>query len=149
MFRAASEGLLDRVHGALDRWSDADDPASPTTAAGRSPAADLGERPRVAVEVESGRPARVTVDLRPHARGARLYLDRLHARGANTPPLLGTVIDTSSDDHLVVIRLRIDPDQPTGVYNGVIIDEATSAPAGTISVAIQPARDASHPESRE
>jgi hypothetical protein len=48
-------------------------------------------------------------------------------QGANTPPLLGTVIDTSSDD-LVSSATSIPINRQA--YNGVIIDEATSASPG-------------------
>jgi hypothetical protein len=98
---------------------------------------------RVTVEIDCVRPAKVTVDLPLRARGSKLYVDRLHARGSNAPAITNTEIAISPDEHLVVIRLHIDPDQPAGVYNGVIVEEETSLPVGTISVEVQAGQDPS------
>jgi hypothetical protein len=96
------------------------------------------ERVRVSVAVDSRRPATVSVDVRPDARSATLRLERLHRRGTGRGVLLsGAAIETSSGDEPITIRLRVAPEQPAGVYHGVIVDEETSRPVGTITVELQ------------
>lgn len=111
-----------------------------------SPPADPSPAPpmqspgvRVAVEVDSVRPTTVSVDLRPDVRGVDLCVDRLHPRDGAGAPLTGVEIG-DTDAEIPRIRLRVDPEHPPGVYDGVIIHRVTSLPAGTISVDIKPGR---------
>ena len=91
---------------------------------------------RVAVEVDSVTPVTVSVAVRRGAQRTRLSVDRLHRRDAGAAPLTGIQIEETRDQVLTV-RMRIAPEQQAGAYHGVIIDEATSLPAGTISVDIR------------
>jgi len=43
-----------------------------------------------------------------------------------------------ADGDQVTVRVRVPPDVPAAVYNGLIVDEETSRPAGTVSVRIAP-----------
>src|SRR5438128_27418 len=43
-----------------------------------------------------------------------------------------------ADGDQVTVRVRAPPDVPAAVYNGLIVDEETSRPAGTVSVRIAP-----------
>ena len=100
---------------------------------------------RVSVEVDSIRPAIVTVDLRPQAGTAGLTLERLHRQGAGAQPLTGARIESSPDGATVIIRLTVKPAQPAGIYHGVIVDEASSLPVGTISIEVKPGRGSKQP----
>jgi hypothetical protein len=104
---------------------------------------------RVTVEVDSARPTKVAVDLRPRARGSRLSLDRLHPRGSGGAPIRIAKIDSSPDTDIVVIALRITEDQLVGVYDGVIVDDVTGLAAGTLSIEVQGARAVAEEESYE
>lgn len=118
----------------------------PARAAERSetkPNSSSGNALRVAVEIDSVLPARVTVDLRRRPADSTLHLDRLQPYRTNAPAIVGTEIIIAPHDDLAIVRLRIPPDQPAGVYNGVIVEESTSEPVGTISVDVQPPRHAS------
>jgi hypothetical protein len=92
---------------------------------------------RVAVEVDSIRPTTVAVDLRSDVRGVDLCVERLHPRNRAGAPLTGVEI-AGTDAEMPRIRLRIDPEHPPGVYDGVIVNKVSSLPAGTISVDIRP-----------
>jgi hypothetical protein len=94
---------------------------------------------RVSVEVTSDRPITVTLDLRAHDGRSRLHADRLHARDAGGPHLTGVEIEVRPDTDQVIVRVRVDPGQPAGQYDGVIVDDGSSLPCGTISVDVRPA----------
>jgi hypothetical protein len=131
----------------MAQWSGGMPPMPPSAGAAATPSPQPApavrepavDRTRVAIEVDSTQPVTVTLDLQPPARGSRLCVDRLHPRRADAPALRGAEIDTSKPD-LIVIRLRIEPTQPNDVYNGVILDEASGVPAGTLSVDVSRAR---------
>lgn len=120
-------------------------PASPASASSSKTSSSPTEpqhdgRPPVVVEVDAARPVAVTVDVRQGAKGSRLCLDRLHALGKGVPPLTGVRLETPKGDGPVVIAVRVDAKQPRGVYHGVVLDETTSRPVGTISVDVRPSR---------
>jgi hypothetical protein len=109
----------------------------------QSPAASPTEAARAAalkvrVDVESARPADVLIDLRTYREGAALRVERLHARDGSSPPLGGGAVRLAVDDGVLIVRLRIPPAQRPGHYRGVVVDEATSAPVGTLAVDVQP-----------
>ena len=89
---------------------------------------------RMAVDVDSERPVTVTVALTDTRAGRRLCVDRLHAREGTTAPLTGITIDRAASDGGLVVRVHVPRAQPEAVYNGVIVDEDTSLPVGTLSV---------------
>jgi hypothetical protein len=140
MVRAASDlttfwlELFARSSGAPSQSAAAVNPPSATV----EPRA-ASDPVRVTVEVSSGRPVSVTVDLRPEARGATLCAGRLHPRESSAPPLPGVELGTSDSNRGIVVRLRVGPKPPPGTYDGVIVDEQSSLPVGTISVEVQPA----------
>lgn len=107
-----------------------------------------GQPFRVTVEVDSVRPVRVAVDVRPDARGSALRVDRLHPRHSTAPPLRTTRVTLGPDD-VVLVQLHIDSTQPAGVYDGVIVDEVTSLPVGTISIDVRDASKTASPQSDE
>jgi hypothetical protein len=109
-------------------------------------AAAAGHGLRVAVEIESMLPARVTVDIRRRPSDSTLYVDRLQPHRTSAPPIFGTEITVAEQENLATVRLRIAPDQPAGVYNGVIVEESTSEPVGTISVVVLPSRQTTSPD---
>lgn len=94
---------------------------------------------RIAVEMISLQPTEVTIDLRPGAAGPSLIVHALRAAEADKPRLTEVGIEPASPDGALRLRIRVPPDQPAGVYNGLIIDERTSRPAGTVSVRVGPA----------
>jgi hypothetical protein len=89
------------------------------------------------IEVASTRMARVTVDLTPHANAAKLTTTGLHGIEPNHPPLtdISFTCDVGSTSHIV--RIRVPDTQPTGVYNGVIVDTDSGQPRGTITLRLE------------
>ena len=113
---------------------------SPTRSAGPASPAPSGEsvRPtRVKIAVTSPYPTEVSLDLRPHA-GRHLAVQALRAADELLPRLSDTVVEDAGDDGPVTVRICVTRGQPPGVYNGMIIDEATGVAVGTITLRIAP-----------
>ena len=91
----------------------------------------------VAVQVTSSRPATVLVDLRPVAAGAGLVAHALRNTDERIPRITDVAIAPSVDGGPVTVRIALAAELPPGVYNGMVIDEATSLPVGTISVRLE------------
>jgi len=92
----------------------------------------------VTVQVQSRQPARVTVDLRPGSAGKRLTAHALRSNDDALPRIDGVRVDATQDAEPVLVAVRIPDNQPAGVYNAMIIDDATSLPVGTVSVSLSP-----------
>jgi hypothetical protein len=102
-----------------------ENPAPPPDTPGQAQA-------RVTIRLTSSRVADVTVDLQPASQPRELTLHSLRSAQEGPPPISRVSITTTPRGALVDIR--IPDDQQPGVYNGMIIDQASSLPAGTVSV---------------
>lgn len=112
---------------------------------GASPGHPAQEPSRTGIEVEiaSTRPARVSVDLRPGAGSGALVVHALRSNDDTLPRIEDVSVDGASNGRPVIVRVRIAPDQPGGIYSGMIIDQASSLPVGTVSVILS---DGGQPE---
>jgi hypothetical protein len=109
-------------------WTD----AMAAFAAGGGPAVDLMNRvlagfalarPKISVEVSSQYPTEVTVALDPGAELAKLTVDPLsNPDDRDAPALTGTQIECVQD--VILFRLTVPNDQPSGRYCGTIKDSA-------------------------
>jgi hypothetical protein len=146
--------------------------ASPFGAPGRAPGAtkvggfDIGSKPapttgsgaqgvqkepieRVPAETASvsvdivfrGR-AEVTVDLKPGSSKAALAVHDLRERNPQLPRIAGVAIEGHAAENRVVVRLNLPDDQPPGTYAGLIVDDVTNLPMGTLSVRVLEKADA-------
>ena len=97
------------------------------------PAAPVASRIRVALD--ASQPTEVVLDLRPDAAGRRLLVHALRPGDGGEGPRLSDV-SIEPDAGGAVVRVRVPPRHPAGVYNGLVIDEETSRPAGTLSVSV-------------
>ena len=86
----------------------------------------------VSVEVSSVRPARVTLDLRPHSEGLTLVCRALHDVDAGKPALTDVAFAPASGT--LGLSVRVPEGQPAGVYVGAVVDVATQEPRGTLTV---------------
>jgi hypothetical protein len=117
----------DAVQPAADRPSPRSDDAVPDA---------LAVPAGVRIEVASTRPVEVQLDLRPEAAGARLLIHALRAVDPDKPRLTDVVLEAASANEPARLRIGVRDDQPGGVYTGLLIDERTSRPVGTLSVRI-------------
>ena len=51
-------------------------------------------------------------------------------------PLNDVTLAGGVGEEPLTIRVRVPPDTPPGVYNGLVVEETTSRPAGTLSLRI-------------
>jgi hypothetical protein len=113
-------------------------PPAPVTVAPEAPATVAGPL-GLTLDLESRRRVEVSVDLRPRSAGLALRVHDLRALEADKPRLTGITVEGSPGEERVTLRLRIPEEHPPGVYSGIILDEHTSLPRGTLTVRLFPA----------
>ena len=108
---------------------------APTTAP-TPPEGDISGHTRVKIEIMSSRPTEVSLDLRPQAAARPVIVHALRAVDPDKPRLTDVTLQAGTADTPASLRIRVADDHPVGVYNGLIIDEESSRPVGTLSVRI-------------
>ena len=98
--------------------------------------AEVGEPVRLKIVVVSPYPTEVLFDLRPVATNRRIVAQPLRAVDPSKPRLSEVTIEESGADEPVTLRIRVPVGHPGGVYNGLIIDEETNRPLGTVSLRV-------------
>ena len=110
----------------------------PAAAEEVKPAASAFDHARMKIAVASTQLTEVDLDLRPDAAGRRLLVQTLRAVEAEKPRLTDVTIEEPKGNEPATLRIRVPASQPAGVYNGLIIDEETSRPVGTLSLRVAP-----------
>lgn len=124
----ATRGAVMPGFGTTNGGGSAPSPSTPAAPAAASD--DAGLR----VELRCARPTEVAVDLRPYAAGARLCVQGLRAMEPGEPRLDDVTLEPGGPGSPLVLRIAIAPEQPAGTYNGILVEEDTSRPVGTVSV---------------
>ena len=91
---------------------------------------------RVKIEVTASQPTEVTLDLRPDAIGRRLIVHALRAVDPEKPHVTDVGFRPEPEGQAPTLCIRVPPGHPAGVYSGVIVDEESSRPLGTLSVRV-------------
>jgi hypothetical protein len=108
--------------------------AWPQPAAGAAAQPTNGGGPTaLAVEIASTRPVRVHFDLKPCAAGRPLATHGLRALEIDKPPLTEIAFETDRAGGPVALRLRVPEGQPPGLYTGVVVDQQSGEPLGTLT----------------
>jgi hypothetical protein len=96
------------------------------------------DRPQtvVAVELKSSRRAEVSVDLRSGSTGLTLKVHDLRGSEAGRSRMCGIGIQGFPAEDRVLIRIDVPDELPAGVYTGIIVDEQSSLPRGTLAVRV-------------
>jgi hypothetical protein len=89
---------------------------------------------RLKVAVVSPYPTEVSLDLRQKATNGRVTVQSLRAADAHKPRLSDVAVEDS--EGAMMLRIRVPESQPAGIYTGLIVDEGTSQPIGTVSLNI-------------
>ncbi len=92
--------------------------------------------PVVSVEIDSKKRAELFVDLKPGAAQLKLAAHDLRATDSTLPRIGGIVCETHPSENRVAVRVKIPPKQPAGTYSGLVVDDATNLPRGTLSVRV-------------
>jgi hypothetical protein len=107
-----------------------------TPHSGARPDPPLREATRVRVEVAASRPVEVTFDLQPGAAARPLIVHVLRAVDPDKPRITEVSFQPGEAEAPACLRVCVPAGQPPGVYNGLIIDEESSRPVGSLSVSI-------------
>jgi hypothetical protein len=109
--------------------------APPLARAPMPPSAPATAAP-IIVEIASTRMTRITVDLAPAASMTHLAIGGLQALEPEKPALKEISLATDAASHRTLVRIRVQDNQPPGVYRGVIVDPDSGEPRGTITLRI-------------
>jgi hypothetical protein len=103
---------------------------------GQRPASEPGATAAVAIDVCSSRPVRVSVDLKPGAARRPLVVHGLRAVQADKPVLTEVTFEPAREGEPATVRLRVPEGHPAGLYTGVIVDQQSGEPLGTLSARV-------------
>lgn len=92
--------------------------------------------PLITTDVASALRTEVTVELKPGSSMVRLSAHDLRAADPALPRIAGVELETRAADNRVVVRLRVPDAQPEATYSGLIIDEASHLPRGSLTVRV-------------
>jgi hypothetical protein len=92
---------------------------------------------RVTIDLSATRPVEINLDLSPGSDNADLVVQDLGAfEGGGKPPIAGVRLEPGRDGRLV-LRLAMAPDQPPGMYIGMILDRSSAEQRGTLRVLVR------------
>ncbi len=92
---------------------------------------------RVTFDLSAAKPVEVSLDLLPGTGEGELVVQDLSAfEGGGKPPITGVRLEPGREGRLV-LRLAIAPDQPPGMYIGMILDRAYAEQRGTLRVLVR------------
>jgi hypothetical protein len=128
---------------APERASAAQPRSGGRAAAGRPDAAeaaevaDVSDLPcLVSLEIDSPMPTETTVDLRRRALQQPLEVQPLASDGPKSARIGGVSISALPRVGRALVRIRVPPKQPPGLYRGLIIDRDTNLPCGTLAIRV-------------
>jgi hypothetical protein len=99
--------------------------------------ADRNEGPApLSIEVDSKRRTEVTVNLNAGSWKTKLEVHDLRSTNRAAPPLGGIEILSLPTQRRLLIRVRIPDRQASGTYSGLVVDQKTNVPRGTLSIRI-------------
>lgn len=102
------------------------------------PAAPNGAKPvRVAVSVSSARATEVVLDLRPEAGARRMVVQSLRSPDPGPPRIADVALTGDGVETPFTLRVHVPDDQPAGIYNGIVIEEESGLPLGTVSLRVK------------
>lgn len=90
----------------------------------------------VSLDITSARRTEVMLDLRSRSADHALRAHDLRAADSDAPRLTGVTIEGMPGEDCVLVRLRVPDDHPPGLYTGLILDDRTSLPCGTLAVRV-------------
>ena len=149
MIQSASAGFPAGAAGPFANFGFPPAPLWPTAPPAREPAQAAQDAPaaasptttpvqmlRARVAIDSTLPVEVSLDLRPEAGARPMSLQSLRAADAAKPRLSDVSISRAGADEPYVLRVRVPAGQPAGVYNGLIVEEESGLPVGTVSLKV-------------
>jgi hypothetical protein len=93
-------------------------------------------RTLITLDVTSKQRTEVTVDLKPNSLTRKLSAQDLRAADPDAPRIAGIELEPQPDDERLLVKIAVPEDQPAAVYCGMIVDQATHLPRGSITLRI-------------
>jgi len=115
-------------------------PAASAPQSGTSPSPEPPPARRAAaglrVQVVAARPVEVALDLRPERVSGPLRAHELRSADARKPRLADVTIHADGAGATPVLRIGVPDGHPAGAYEGLLLDEATNRPVGSVRVVL-------------
>lgn len=122
---------------ALLKWFMRKDAESPEPASPGRGAAETASAAPMAVDVQSARRVVITTSGTIAANPAEPpRVHALHGPDPSVAPLTDLAFVVDGRPPNLLLRLRVPERQPPGLYTGVVVDAATNAPLGTLTVRV-------------
>ncbi|OJT22986.1 hypothetical protein BO221_19015 [Archangium sp. Cb G35] len=140
---AAAPGVTPPV-GTAGPFPSGGAPVAPEPPKAVAPAPQVVPEPQAVVplgltlDVDSPRRVEVSLELRPRSSTLPLVVHDLRAPEPDKPRITGVGIECLSEEERVILHLQVPEAHPPGVYSGLIVDERTGLPRGTLTVRIPP-----------
>jgi len=90
------------------------------------------------VEVQASRPVEVSLDLRSERVTGAIRAHDLRSAEPGKPRLTDVTVRADGNRRAPVLRIGVPDGQPDGVYEGLLIDDATNRPVGSVRVLVSP-----------
>jgi hypothetical protein len=133
----ASNGMANEETAAKDGTPPGTGRVKQAAAPVRETASDPADLPcAVSLEIDSPLPTETTVDLRRRAIDRPVDVQPLASDDPASPRITAVSIEPLPKAGRVLVRLRVPPKQPPGLYRGLIIDRASNLPCGTLALRV-------------
>jgi len=96
------------------------------------------ERTGLRIELVATQPTEVSLEMQPDSDGQPLIVHALRTADPEIPRLNDVSFIPQSAEHPARLRICVPTEQPPGSYHGLIIDERSSRPVGSVSVRVDP-----------
>lgn len=135
--RYASDAMglwMDALDGVRDGRVPTPPPVPPTNGAVPPSPAPAAGGSWLVIEVQATQSAAVTLDLRAGVAAGAVIVHALRDVEVEKPPLRDVVVEPGVADGPVRVCVRVPAGQPAGTYHGLIVDEESNRPVGSVSV---------------
>ena len=127
----------DVINNLQQLWQRATTPAATNGTSAHNPEGpEAHVMTAVTIDVIASQPTQVTLDLYPQSERLLLTTHGLRSVDPDKPPLTNISFVPGSDHSPVCLRVHIPNDQPPDTYTGIIVEQATNRPRGTLSVRV-------------
>jgi hypothetical protein len=90
----------------------------------------------VSVQVVSTRKFEISVDLLDAGEQGDLELHQLVASDRALSPIMDVKVERDASGRRIVVRIHVPEAQPSGTYNGMLLERGTHRPRGTVSLSL-------------
>src|SRR5262245_17627432 len=97
---------------------------------------DMPPDTRVVIEVVSAQAIETSLELRPDASRRNLVVHALRAVDPDKPRISSVTFQPANDGEPARLRVEVPEGLPPGLYSGLLVEEQTNRPVGTLTVQV-------------